>query len=43
MEFIAIEAKEPMESLQQAIAVGAMVTTIPASSKEGIAKELLVS
>lgn len=40
---IAIEAKEPMERLQQAIAARAMVTTIPADSEEEIAKGLLVS
>ena len=40
---IAIEAKEPMKSLQQAIAARAMVTTIPGDSEGEIAKGLLVS
>ena len=42
MELItAMEPEEPMESLLQAITVKAMVTTVPANSKEEIA--LLVS
>ena len=36
-----MEAEEPMESLKQAIIVKAIVTTVPANSKEEIA--LLVS
>ena len=40
---IAIEAKEPMKSLQQAIAARAMVTTKPGDSEGEIAKGLLVS